>query len=56
MSIFSAALKRRCAAGFVLGTFATLRPFGQFLYRPVQWPSKIGLSAGAGAEVRVMAE
>ena len=30
MSIFSAALKRRCAAGFVLGTLATLRRFACF--------------------------
>ena len=32
---------------------ATLRPFGQILYRSVHWPTKIALSAGAGAELRL---
>ena len=32
---------------------ATLQPFGQILYRSVHWLSKIGLSAGVGAELRV---
>ena len=32
---------------------ATLRRFGQFLYRPVHWPSKMGLSSCAGAILHV---
>ena len=33
---------------------ATLRPFGQILYRSVHRPLKIGLSAGVGVELLVV--